>query len=91
MPQVGLEPKIPMFEWAKTVHALDRAANAIGSKYGWKAKNINSGIIWYDSLSINFIPPPQKKIGADPCLNIPPVAHGDSQKTAYELLETRER
>jgi hypothetical protein len=26
MPRVGLEPKIPVFERAKTVHALDRAA-----------------------------------------------------------------
>jgi hypothetical protein len=30
IPQVGFEPKIPMFERAKTVHALDRAATAIG-------------------------------------------------------------
>jgi hypothetical protein len=28
---VGLEPTIPAFEWAKTVHALDRAATVIGS------------------------------------------------------------
>jgi hypothetical protein len=26
MPQVGSEPTIPVFEPAKTVHALDRAA-----------------------------------------------------------------
>jgi hypothetical protein len=30
MPQVGIEPMIPLFEWAKTVHALDRAATVIG-------------------------------------------------------------
>jgi hypothetical protein len=30
MPQVGFEPTIPAFERAKTVHALDRAANVIG-------------------------------------------------------------
>jgi hypothetical protein len=30
MPQVGFEPTIPVFEWAKTVHALDRAATVIG-------------------------------------------------------------
>jgi hypothetical protein len=30
MPRVGFEPKIPMFEWAKTAHALDRAATMIG-------------------------------------------------------------
>jgi hypothetical protein len=27
---MGFEPKIPAFEWAKTVHALDRAATVIG-------------------------------------------------------------
>jgi hypothetical protein len=30
MPQVGFEPMIPVFEWVKTVHALDCAATAIG-------------------------------------------------------------
>jgi hypothetical protein len=30
MPQVGSEPTIPVFERAKTVHALDRAATVIG-------------------------------------------------------------
>jgi hypothetical protein len=30
MPRVGFEPTIPMFERAKTVHALDRAATVIG-------------------------------------------------------------
>jgi hypothetical protein len=32
MPQVGFEPTIPVFERAKMVYALDRAANVIGSK-----------------------------------------------------------
>jgi hypothetical protein len=31
MPGVGFEPTIPMFERAKTVHALGRAANVIGT------------------------------------------------------------
>jgi hypothetical protein len=31
MPRVGLEPTIPVYERAKTVHALDRAATAIGN------------------------------------------------------------
>jgi hypothetical protein len=31
MPSVGLEPMIPAFETAKTVHALDRAATVIGN------------------------------------------------------------
>jgi hypothetical protein len=30
MPRVGLEPSIPAFEPAKTVHDLDRAATVIG-------------------------------------------------------------
>jgi hypothetical protein len=30
MPQVGFELTIPVFERAKTVHALDRAATVIG-------------------------------------------------------------
>jgi hypothetical protein len=30
MPQVAFEPMIPAFQQAKTVHALDRAANVIG-------------------------------------------------------------
>jgi hypothetical protein len=30
MPRVGFEPTIPVFERAKTVHALDRAATLIG-------------------------------------------------------------
>jgi hypothetical protein len=29
MPQVGIEATIPVFERAKTVHALDRAAKVI--------------------------------------------------------------
>jgi hypothetical protein len=30
MRRVGFEPTIPVFERAKTVHALDRAATVIG-------------------------------------------------------------
>jgi hypothetical protein len=30
MPEVGLEPTIPVLERAKTVHALDRTATVIG-------------------------------------------------------------
>jgi hypothetical protein len=29
MPQVGFEPTIPVFEWAKIVHVLDLAATVI--------------------------------------------------------------
>jgi hypothetical protein len=31
MPQVGFEPTIPVFEPAKTVHALEPAATVIGT------------------------------------------------------------
>jgi hypothetical protein len=30
MPSVGFEPTITVFEWVKTVHALDHAATVIG-------------------------------------------------------------
>jgi hypothetical protein len=33
MPVVGFEPTIPVFERAKTVHSLDRAAAVIGLLY----------------------------------------------------------
>jgi hypothetical protein len=29
-PQVAFESKVPVFEWAKTIHGLDRAAVVIG-------------------------------------------------------------
>jgi hypothetical protein len=29
-PQGGFETTIPVFEWAKTIHALDRSATVIG-------------------------------------------------------------
>jgi hypothetical protein len=31
MPQVEFEPKIPVFERAKTAYALDRAATVVGA------------------------------------------------------------
>jgi hypothetical protein len=30
MPEVEFEPTNPVFEWVRTVHALDRAASVIG-------------------------------------------------------------
>jgi hypothetical protein len=33
MPRVGFKPMIPMFERAKTIHALDRATTVIGFIY----------------------------------------------------------
>jgi hypothetical protein len=37
MPRVGFEPVTPVFEWAKTVHSLDRAVTVIGllNSYQW--------------------------------------------------------
>jgi hypothetical protein len=32
MPRVGIEPTIPVFERAETVHALDRAAAVMGPR-----------------------------------------------------------
>jgi hypothetical protein len=32
MPQVGFEPTIPVFEWAKTFQASDHAAAVIGKR-----------------------------------------------------------
>jgi hypothetical protein len=37
MPRVGFEPATPVCEWAKTVHALDRAATLIGKYKYYKA------------------------------------------------------
>jgi hypothetical protein len=31
MPQFGFKPTIPAIEWAKTIHALECAANVIGN------------------------------------------------------------
>jgi hypothetical protein len=41
MPRVGLEPTIPVFQRAKTVNALDRAATVISSRE-IGTENINS-------------------------------------------------
>jgi hypothetical protein len=43
-PQVAFEPMTPVFERAKTVHALDRAATVIGHStiYAFKFSNRNS-------------------------------------------------
>jgi hypothetical protein len=36
MPGVGFEPMIQVFEQAKTVHALDRAATVIGTQNSYE-------------------------------------------------------
>jgi hypothetical protein len=38
MSRVGFEPMIPVFERAKTVHALDRAATVIGNYFEYAVK-----------------------------------------------------
>jgi hypothetical protein len=48
MPRVGLEPTIPVFEPAKTVHALDRAATVIGPSHLWSPKiSLSVWIMFY--------------------------------------------
>jgi hypothetical protein len=42
MPQVGFEPTIPLFERAKTVHALDRTVIVIGIKNTYKHENTHN-------------------------------------------------
>jgi hypothetical protein len=41
MPQVGSEPKIPVFERTKTVHALDPVATVIGGFHNTRTTNYN--------------------------------------------------
>jgi hypothetical protein len=45
MPGVGFEPTIPVFERAKTVHALDRAATVIGGFLVFCHRNLNLFVI----------------------------------------------
>jgi hypothetical protein len=42
MPRAGFEPMIPVFEKAKTVHALDRAATVFENSIEPKEKKTNS-------------------------------------------------
>jgi hypothetical protein len=58
MPQMGFEPKIPVFERAKTVHAWDRVTTVLGRSiiYGSKffcfvaydvtSVDINNSVFW---------------------------------------------
>jgi hypothetical protein len=50
MPWVELEPTIPAFERAKTIHALDRADNVIGPivKFGTEKIKVNFlfSVVW---------------------------------------------
>jgi hypothetical protein len=42
MPRVGFDGTIPVFERAKTVHALDRAAIVIGEGYPYLRGEVKS-------------------------------------------------
>jgi hypothetical protein len=44
MPQAEFEPTVPVFERAKTVHALDRAATVIGGVPGLHPGNLKSAL-----------------------------------------------
>jgi hypothetical protein len=51
MYRVGFEPTIPVFERAKTVHALDRAATLIGCIYNiWHQIQVS----WYSDKSVDL-------------------------------------
>jgi hypothetical protein len=41
MPRVGFKPTIPVFERAKKVHALDRAATVVGDKVHLELQILN--------------------------------------------------
>jgi hypothetical protein len=51
MPGLGFEPMIPVFEWVKTVHALDRAATVISPIYIYVSQMASSLQISQTTLS----------------------------------------
>jgi hypothetical protein len=55
MPRVGFEPTIPVFERAKTVHALDGAATVICLNNSDVPKIRINNIALYYKMSLNFI------------------------------------
>jgi hypothetical protein len=54
MPLVGFEPTVPVFERAKTVHALDRAATVIGSPLKCTQLNIKENIIINEKIILEY-------------------------------------
>jgi hypothetical protein len=50
MPLVGFEPMTPVFERAKTVHAIDRAATVIG--YGILTPAANSDMLYLHAVPL---------------------------------------
>jgi hypothetical protein len=63
MPRVGFQPRVPVFEWVKTFHALDSAATVIGSP-----TSSNRNTIW--SISICFVSAPLTVQFSDPYFSI---------------------
>jgi hypothetical protein len=54
MPWVGFERKIPVFDRAKTVHALERAATVNGKKAFYKHLIFNSNDLTFWLLVLVF-------------------------------------
>jgi hypothetical protein len=54
MPQVEFEHTIPVFEWAKTVHALHSAGTLIGRLHSHLPENLKSYKKNTSSLGINM-------------------------------------
>jgi hypothetical protein len=59
MPRVGFENTIPVFEWAKTVHALDRAATVIGPLFLYAQLTI---LFYYTSSALRVLQAPAKQL-----------------------------
>jgi hypothetical protein len=51
MPRVGFEPTIPVFERAKMVHSLDRAATVIGTSSSYRKDNPHGDALTYFSVA----------------------------------------
>jgi hypothetical protein len=58
MPRVGFEPTIPVFERAKTVHALDCAATVIGYTVTFTCIKENSAMTLQITHSTYMMIPP---------------------------------
>jgi hypothetical protein len=50
MPLAGFEPTIPVFKWAKTFHALDRAATVTGLTPLYQSVNATRGNYEYSCI-----------------------------------------
>jgi hypothetical protein len=54
MPEVGFKPTIPVYERAKTVHALNSAATVIGFIISLLSENLNNQDIY--QRCVLFVP-----------------------------------